>query len=336
MSKKLFMLATVMSLIMLLTVSSIYAQGTARGVVLSNVVIATAANMTARVTAVSPKSTNRRIVGAFYTRIPGDTNVGAGTTVNLIFRVYNWGNQGEMFWVAVSNANSNHGPWPKVWRDGNTSNYPTNRLPFLAMGAVTWFTLQVTVPATATNNSFQEYRVVLSATNPANFVRGRRYLGADGTTWYGGDMGIYAVGTTNNNGRLYTSVSVQSNALAGTNTYIRITVKIPVLIISKTIESITLGGVAVNPIPGAAIRYVVSVSNRLDAGAAYNLRIRDTQPANTTNLGASYIIITNNPGNRFRHNSFAGNILVVSNTNTGGLALNPGEKVVFKFSVMIK
>jgi uncharacterized repeat protein (TIGR01451 family) len=321
MGKRMFSLVVV-SFLLIFTASVVYGQGTARGTAITNTAKVTAANVTAAVTASAPSTNVRRIVGAYYSVIPADVSAGAGQTVNLIFTVFNYGNQAESFVLALSNVQSNAGPWTKSFK-------PSATLPIIAAGASTSFTLQVQVAPTATNNSYQQYRVVLSGTNLTTAVRARRYRGDNGT-FYGGDMGIaWDPGTTNNDGRLRHGVSSYG---ATTNKWIRITVQGPVLNITKSILSVTLGGAASLAVPGATITYQVKVSNA-GTGAANAVKIIDSVPANTTYV-ANSATITSNPGGFTINNA---NPVVCSNNAVGALPAGAGNgsKVVFQYSVTI-
>jgi uncharacterized repeat protein (TIGR01451 family) len=290
---------------------------------IANTATVTAGNVPTAISANAPTSNVHKIAGADYSVIPVDASGTPGQVVNLVFTVANRGNTNDQFTASIVGAASNgvgSSNWVRTLESSPTA--------WIAPGATTIYTLQVTIDGAAANNSYVEFQVALDSANEddANCVIDYAYEG-DNTTAYCGDYGVAMDGSaTNADSYLYHGYVVQGAATA--NTWIRVTVTGPVLGIVKLIDSITLDGSASVVVPGATISYQIRVSNT-GAGAATSVEISDTIPANTTRLGA--VVIAGPAGSV---DESTATDIIVTNTSLGVYA-GAGDTIVVDYDVTV-
>jgi uncharacterized repeat protein (TIGR01451 family) len=278
--KKLILFVSILSVIAF--VGTINAQTTVNTVI-PNTAIVSANNM------VSPASdsTNvsvKRIQGAEYSAIPLDGNGSAGNATLLSFVIWNRGNSNDTFSLKITNTQTNaafgsHGLWSNYIVEGASTGV-------IAAGASFPFTLRVVPVGTAADGDWKQYQVLARSTT-IGAARATNYIGDNGVA-YGGDMGQNWLGVN-----VYPAFNAALTHGAGsttggatTNTWIRVTIQGPVLLVTKRITAIHDPWNGTTVVPGSTITYSVKVTNAGTA-AALTPRIYDAVPANTTYVAGS-------------------------------------------------
>ena len=191
--------------------------------------------------------------------------------------VTNQGNSIASFTGVVINSNIQYGTTVANGWSHHFNSFAA--ITSLAPGGFGTFEFVITNISPASNNSFLSYLVKVSNTTaPYNAYA---YLGTDGVTWYGGDLGR----TTNNNATGKSNqIFLQHGAGLATVTnqagYLTAIISGPILKISKTIEAITdpsgLYGVSTTiAAPGSYVTYRIVASN-IGSASATNIKIIDT------------------------------------------------------------
>jgi len=187
----------------------------------------------------------------------------------------NKGNATSPFTIKFDATNKSAGTtWTAGFINGTRSYVVT---PALASGGFTTVFVCVTnQPTAAADGSKYFVRIVATNTTPVvqlTMLNGATNYTGDNLVSYGGDMGETWVGTNKIAG--YRRVYMQ-NVTYSTAFFI-LQISAPKLSITKSIISITKGGVASSPIPGSTILYRIFVTNSGSA-AADRLRINDQTP----------------------------------------------------------
>lgn len=203
------------------------------------------------------------------------------------FTFTNKGNATSPFTIKFQTASSNPAPstWDAAFGNGSRS---FNVTP--AAGGIITVNVCITDQAPAQANGAY-FRVRIVASNTAGNI-----TTANGATNYTGDNGIAYGGNMGDNwqgvnGGTGTQKCVFVQQGTGYDGYFTLMIAAPVLNITKSIQSITKGGIASAPIPGATIQYRIFITNSGSA-AGVSTRIVDTTPAAAVTWGRQ-VAITN-------------------------------------------
>jgi uncharacterized repeat protein (TIGR01451 family) len=232
----------------------------------------------------------RRIQGANYTVIPLDSNGSAGNATLLSFTIWNRGNSNDTFSLKITNTQTNaafgnHNAWTNVIVNAGGFQPAIATTGLLNPGGSLTFQIRVVPAGSAADGDWKQFQVLARSTlNPV--ANATNYIG-DNAVAYGGDIGENWLGAKQIptfNAALTHGAGSTSGA-AVTNTWIRVTIQGPVLIISKRITAISSpNGTAL--VPGSTISYSIKITNAGTA-AALNPRIYDVVPLNTTYVAGS-------------------------------------------------
>lgn len=215
-----------------------------------------------------------------------DQTLAPGDTLIFTYEVYNTGNRSDTFnlWIDQFNLAGGASEWTfTLFVNGNQTSTLNDTQISISVAADAFFSCSVAISANSNPDSSPdganaEFRLIAILGNAA---------GADTSGQYTGDNGtVYAEGSAGSNDTALSTISAASLTLA------------------KVINSVTVGGVASVPIPGATIEYQLTYNNT-GSGAADSVVLRDSIPVNTvldtgssqnTTLGASATLVDNDTG----------------------------------------
>lgn len=208
----------------------------------------------------------------------GDGNVTAGNSITNATIFTNLGNANAdyIFSYTVADDATNVG-WTVNFTNtnANAAEGASITVADIAPASTRGIWMLVDVPAAATNGSFVDF--VCFATNSTAVADGATavaYTGVDGSTAYGGTIGLYGAGGN------VVPLSV-NGTLADSNWLL--TVQAAVMELVKTVDyvdnpSTYADGAAVQPIPGAEIYFKIEYVNS-GAATAEGVEINDTLPS---------------------------------------------------------
>jgi len=278
----------------LFTVALVYSTASAQTAalyILTNVCKVTANNLgpIAAPTDITNVTTRTMFGGIFSSLLPTmrTQTAAAGGGVIWTFDFTNKGNATTTFKFDFQSVASNLAgtTWKAVFQNGQRSNVQT-----LVAGQV--LSVQVCITdrlPIQSDGSFYRLRVMASNTK-LNITT------ANGATNYIGDNGIAYGGTMGDDWTGITTLAAQKCVFIeqglGYDGFLTLLINAPLLGITKTIQSITRGGFASAPIPGATIQYKIVVTNGGGADAI-NTRLWDTTPAGTVIVFGKTVAMTN-------------------------------------------
>ena len=254
--------------------------------------------------------------------------------VTWTFTVTNWGNATADFdaKVVASNVNPKGGTWAHHF-----NNVAANLTGISPFGNAT-FQFVISNVSAASNGAWMSYLVQVS--NKSADIGAHAYMGSDGSTWFGGTLGIQTNGSSaSNDSYCYLQQGAQTTGNTNKAGYVTAIVSGPVLNIVKSIETVTdpsgLGHTADGfAVPGAYITYRIWVTNSGSA-AATSFKVLDTLATQFV----SYVGLTSTATNLVLDatastaDDGSGNNLTFTNI---GQQLNAGDRAVVRIQVKVK
>lgn len=309
---------------------------TAANTWLTNIVFATANNVTTRVSNEVATKVVTNYGGAFTAVSMATCQKGALGGTNWFFSFTNKGNATSQ-WIFKFQYTNVTGSANFIYGIGTTPHQVAKTLgpQTLTVGQVFGLYVFISNTVIPTDGSVLSVRLVASNNRfpavPITSTRWTNYTGDNGIL-YGGDIGeSYAESGATPLQDTFAGRVFMQDLGSPLNGQLSLKIATPILRIAKRLTSTTIGGVAQTyVIPGTKLTYLISITN-VGTGTALNMRIRDLMPTAlsnftvmaVTNVGFDDVLSTADTGGNlavWTNNSFAGN-----NTRAG-----------ISFSVIVK
>jgi uncharacterized repeat protein (TIGR01451 family) len=240
-----------------------HAVGTASGGSISNVArVQWRVNTTDFDSATLTTDTTVRVISSDTMTDVADAGFGVGETTVFTYSFTNTGNRADTFSIWISDSMHAggasgwvvslyvNGAYQTVLQNDTRTHSSVNADAAGSCSVAVWSN-----PGASPNNAYCSFTLRIRSGNAANADTWIQYLGDNDTTYARGSAGSFDTA--------------------------RATIAAPYITLAKAITSVTVGGVASHPLPGASILYNLGVNNSGSA-AATNVIVRDTIPANTT------------------------------------------------------
>jgi uncharacterized repeat protein (TIGR01451 family) len=274
---------------------------TVSGLVMTNIAKITAGNAPI-VTPVQVIVTNATMYGGSVGLTAGRVQgISAFTRSAWFFSVTNYGNSSANFVAKVVASNYRLGGALSSWAWG-MSNASIAGLSPLGVSTIGLF---ITNKSPVSNNAF--FSLLVKISNQSALQASRAYRGMDGTTWFGGILGIKTNWSATNAATFGPVMYLQGagTRTLGTNAagYVTAIASGPVLVISKWIQAVThpSSGLGLTGYtyaePGSIVLYYINVTNKGGA-AATSSKIVDS-------FSTNFLLVDYTNGSGYGHFSTA-------------------------------